>query len=213
MGHHRGQHALQQRFAGLAVATGMAPAAQPGQLVDGRRRRPQRRREIDVRKAQPQGRNRVKRAGRQGTGRLGQQRLQLGPTRRQRSRIDRRLGRGHVDHHDVFQLVFPGELVQVVLQSGHGLGAAIPCGGLQQVQVSQLGDRRPDVAHRAGPNPPVDAVQLGAASLGQIRVGRAASRPSAAQPRRPAGCRGFHARRPRNCPTRADRGAEIGAVG
>ena len=44
---------------------------------------------------------------------------------------------------------------------------------LEQVRVGQLGDRRPDVADRAGPNPPVDPVQLGVASLGEIRVGRA----------------------------------------
>ena len=47
-----------------------AGAAKPGQFVDGRRRRAQRRREVDVRTAQVQGRDRVERAGRQRADRL-----------------------------------------------------------------------------------------------------------------------------------------------
>ena len=170
-GEHRGQHAFEQRFARLAVLPGVAGAALSGQLLNGRRRRTERRREIDVGHAQIERRDRVQRAGRQRSWATHH------PSRRDRSSqrsgswlvVAGRLGRGQIDDDHPLERRF-----LVGTRADRAAGGEWRCwadsvGDVVGRLAGQAGDRRAAIDQAADANAAVDGRQFVATGFDQRR--------------------------------------------
>ena len=136
--------------------------------------------------------------------------FKLAPIGRQRVGVDRRLGRGHVDHDHVGQLVasatnaFRSACTRSIAARGVSRR-------LRSSVVGEFFDRRADVEQRARADVLFDLVQIGFALGQDARRRWPGFRCASAALRRTAGRRGCRGRRRRSLSSRPDRsGANCG---
>ena len=144
VGEHRGQDALQERLARLAVVSHVASFSIDRQFANRGRRRAERGSEVDVWIAEFHGGDGVERAGRQ-RARVNtfEQRFEIGPALRQLAGIDRRFGGCHIDDDHFVELISRIESLQVLLHAAN-------CGTwhfprFAQLSIGKLRDRWPDI--------------------------------------------------------------------